>query len=272
MQTPKLTLVGAGPGSPDLITLRGVQRLAQADVVLYDALVHPDLLGYAPPSARQVFVGKRRGRCEFSQSEINELIVHHALHHGHVVRLKGGDPFVFGRGYEEIVFAQASGIDTEVVPGLSSSIAVPALGGIPLTSRGLSESFWVLTGTTRHHTLSGEIGKAAATSATVVILMGMKHLAEIMALYAGLGKGDLPVAVIQNGSWAEEKTALGTVSTIAEAVQRQGLDNPAIIVVGEVVRLHPQWPVDVLNTEQAILNVAPGSNARRSQHQMIKGR
>jgi uroporphyrin-III C-methyltransferase len=209
--------------------------------VLYDALVHPDLLTYAPATAQKVFVGKRRGRCEFSQHEINELIVHHALHHGHVVRLKGGDPFVFGRGYEEISYAQASGIDTEVVPGLSSSVAVPALGGIPLTSRGLSESFWVLTGTTRHHALSDDIRQAAASSATVVILMGMKSLPEITSMYAGMGKGELPVAVIQHGSLAEEKTALGTVATIAEAVHRGGLDNPAIIIIGEVVRLHPQW-------------------------------
>ncbi len=250
MTIPKLTLVGAGPGSPDLITLRGVQRLAQADVVLYDALVHPDLLGYAPAVARKVFVGKRRGRCEFSQPEINELVVHHALHHGHVVRLKGGDPFVFGRGYEEISYAQASGIDTEVVPGLSSSVAVPALGGIPLTSRGLSESFWVLTGTTRHHTLPDDIAKAAASSATVVILMGMNSLPAIMAVYAGLGRGELPIAVIQHGSLAEEKTALGTVATIGEAVRQGGLDNPAIIIVGEVVRLHPAWPTAVRKVEQ----------------------
>jgi uroporphyrin-III C-methyltransferase len=128
-----------------------------------------------------------------------------------------------------------------VVPGLSSSVAVPALGGIPLTCRGLSESFWVLTGTTRHHALSDDIRQAAASSATVVILMGMKSLAEIMAIFTGMGKGELPVAVIQHGSLAGEKTALGTVATIAEAVHRGGLDNPAIIVAGEVVRLHPQW-------------------------------
>ncbi len=250
MSIPKVTLVGAGPGSPDLITLRGVQRLAQADVVLYDALVHPDLLAYAPPAAQKIFVGKRRGRCEFSQSEINELIVHHALHHGHVVRLKGGDPFVFGRGYEEICYAQASGIQTEVVPGISSSIAVPELQGIPLTSRGLSESFWVVTGTTRHHALSEDIRKAAASSATVIILMGMKHLAEIMNIYKDNGRGELPVAVIQNGSWEGERIALGNVATIAEEAVRQGLENPAIIVVGEVVRLHPKWSLGNIHWQE----------------------
>jgi len=241
MPISKLTLVGAGPGNPDLITLRGVKRLAQADVVLYDALVHPDLLDYAPTTAQRIFVGKRRGRCEFSQQDINQLIVHHALHHGHVVRLKGGDPFVFGRGYEEIGYAQASGIPTEVVPGVSSSISVPALQGIPLTSRGLSESFWVVTGTTRFHALSDDIRKAVTSSATVIILMGMNHLSEIMHTYTEAGKAELPVTVIQNGTWEGEKIALGTVSTIAEAVRRQGIDNPAIIVAGKVVTLHPQW-------------------------------
>ncbi len=247
MPTPKLTLVGAGPGSPDLITLRGAQRLSRADVVLYDALVHPGLLAYAPAAVRRVFVGKRRGRCAFSQPEINELIVHHALHHGHVVRLKGGDPFVFGRGYEEISYAEASGIPTEVVPGISSSMGVPALQGIPLTSRGLSESFWVVTGTTRHHSLPDDIRRAAASSATVVILMGMKHLADIMDVYREAGKGELPVAIIQNGTWEGEKLALGRVNTIAGEAARQGLDNPAIIVAGEVVTLHPQWASDRRN-------------------------
>jgi uroporphyrin-III C-methyltransferase len=243
MSTPRLTLVGAGPGDPELITLRGVKMLAKADVVLYDALVHPDLLGYAPAEAQKIFVGKRRGRCEFSQQDINALIVHHALHHGHVVRLKGGDPFVFGRGYEEICYAREAGIRTEVVPGISSSIAVPELQHIPLTCRGLSESFWVVTGTTRHHGLSEDIRKAAHSPATVVILMGMKHLPEIMDIYRVAGKEDLPVAVIRNGSWEGEKIALGTVSTIAGEVQQKGLENPAIIVVGEVVRLHPEWSV-----------------------------
>ncbi len=241
MSKPRLTLVGAGPGNPELITLRGVKMLAQADVVLYDALVHPDLLAYAPPATQKVFVGKRRGRCEFSQPDINALIVHHALHHGHVVRLKGGDPFVFGRGYEEICYAREFGIATEVVPGISSSIAVPELQQIPLTCRGVSESFWVVTGTTRHHALPEDIRKAAQSSATVIILMGMKHLPEIMDIYRGLGKADVPVAVIQSGTWEGEKTALGNVSTIVEEVRQRSLENPAIIVVGEVVRLHPEW-------------------------------
>ncbi|MCP1385473.1 uroporphyrinogen-III C-methyltransferase [Runella salmonicolor] len=238
---PKLTLVGAGPGDPELLTLKGLKAIQSADVVLYDALVSTELLTYAPAHARIVFVGKRRGRCEFVQQDLNQLIVDYALNYGHVVRLKGGDSFVFGRGYEEIAFAQDFGIETTVVPGISSSIAVPALAGIPLTCRGVSESFWVLTGTTKNHTLSKDVGKAAQSSATLVILMGMQHLAQIVAELAGAGKGDTPVAIIQNGSNPEEKIGLGTVDTIIEVVEKEALANPAIIVIGEVVRLHPSY-------------------------------
>ncbi len=243
MRTPELTLVGAGPGDPELITLKGVKALGRADVVLYDALVHPDLLDYVPEAAQKIFVGKQVGRCEFSQHDINDLIVYHALHHGHVVRLKGGDPFVFGRGYEEITHAQGFGIQTSVIPGISSSISVPELQHIPLTCRGVSESFWVLTGTTRHHELSRDIAQAAQSSATALVLMGMKHLPQIVEIYQAAGKEDLPVAIIQNGSRGDEKVALGRITTIIDIVAEQGLQNPAIIVLGEVVALHPAWAV-----------------------------
>ncbi|WP_128545510.1 uroporphyrinogen-III C-methyltransferase [Larkinella soli] len=240
MKTPKLTLVGAGPGDPELITLKGVRALQSADVILYDALVHNDLLkSFAPPTAELVFVGKRRGRCEFAQHDINHLIVRYAHSHGHVVRLKGGDPFIFGRGFEEMAFAQDCGVEVSVVPGLSSSYSVPALAGIPLTCRGLSESFWVLTGTTKDHRLSDDIRTAVRTKATLVILMGMKHLPEIVEILASEGKTDTPAAVIQNGSWETEAVAVATVGTLCEEVERKGLSNPAIIIIGEVVGLHP---------------------------------
>ena len=236
MTTPRVTLVGAGPGAPDLITLRGIRALQSADAVLYDALVHPDLLDFAPATAERVFVGKRRGFCEFAQAEINQLIVDYAQTHGHVVRLKGGDPFVFGRGYEELLYVREHGLNVTVVPGLSSSYAVPALAGIPLTCRGISESFWVLTGTTKDHQLSQDIRTAIQTNATLVILMGMKHLPEIARIVIGEGKQDLPVAVIQNGSWETQQMTVGTVATIVDDVAQTGLTNPAIIVIGEVVR------------------------------------
>lgn len=239
---PRLTLVGAGPGDPELITLKGIRALEQADVVLYDALVSTELLAYAPANAQLVYVGKRRGRCEFAQGDLNQLIVDYALNYGHVVRLKGGDSFVFGRGYEEIAFAQEFGIQTSVIPGISSSISVPALAGIPLTCRGVSESFWVLTGTTKNHTLSNDVAKAAHSTATLVVLMGMQHLAQITALLSEAGRGHTPVAIIQNGSTPQQKLGLGTVDTIVEVVEKAQLTNPAIIVIGEVVRLHPAYP------------------------------
>lgn len=137
-----------------------------------------------------------------------------------MVWLKGGDSFVFGRGYEEISFAQNFGIETAVVPGISSSIAVPALAGIPLTCRGVSESFWVLTGTTQNHTLSKDVAKAAQSSATLVILMGMQHLSQIVAELTVAGKADTPIAIIQSGSTPDEKIGLGTVETIVEIVEK----------------------------------------------------
>lgn len=243
---PRLTLIGAGPGDPELITYKAVKALQTADAVLYDALVHPDILQFAPASAELVYVGKRpwqqgKGGCEFAQSDINHLIVQYAHSHGHVVRLKGGDPFIFGRGFEELVFAQDCGVETAVVPGLSSSYAVPTLAGIPLTCRGVSESFWVLTGTTKDHQLSNDIAVAVQSSATLVVLMGMKHLPEIVGLLAKAGRADEPVAVIQNGSRPDEQVALATADQIVKTVLDRKLSNPAIIVIGAVVALHPDW-------------------------------
>jgi uroporphyrin-III C-methyltransferase len=145
---PKITLVGAGPGDTELITLKGLNALKTADVVLYDALVNQDLLAYAPKESIKIYVGKRNHQHAYTQEQINTLIVDMAYTHGHVVRLKGGDSFVFGRGQEELNYANAFNIETSVVPGISSSISVPALAGIPVTHRGVSESFWVITGTT----------------------------------------------------------------------------------------------------------------------------
>lgn len=232
---PRVTLVGAGPGAIDLITLRGIRALQSADVVLYDALVDPDLLNFAP-NAECIFVGKRRGFKRLEQEEINALIVKEALTQGHVVRLKGGDPFVFGRGGEEIAHVSAFGIDLEVIPGISSSTSVPQQLGISLTHRGVAESFWVITGTTKDRRLSQDVHLAAQSTATVVILMGMSKLTEIVQAFQSEGKGDLPVAIIQNGFRDGEKSGVGTIDTIEQVVLNEGLDNPAIIVVGEVVR------------------------------------
>lgn len=234
---PRLTLVGAGPGDPELITLKGIRALEDAKVILYDALVNLDLLKYASAHCLKRFVGKRAGLHVYTQQEINKMSVQYALAHGHVVRLKGGDPFVFGRGYEEIAYAQKFNIATEVVPGISSAIALPELRKIPLTTRGLNESFWVLTGTTSDGQISDDLYHAAQTNATVVVLMGLKNLKQIMQIYREAGKNKVPVGVIQNGSLPDEQFVVGTIDDIDQKVKEAGVRSPAIIVIGEAVNL-----------------------------------
>lgn len=233
---PKLTVVGAGPGDPDLITLKAIKALKKADVVLYDALVNAELLEYVNPNAELIFVGKRRGCYRYQQEQINELIVARGKSHGHVIRLKGGDPFIFGRGAEEMEYAAQHGLEVAMVPGISSSLAVPAYQNVPLTKRGSAESFWVITGTTKQHKLSEDVALAAKSNATVVILMGMGKLSQITALFKQEGKQELPVAIIQEGTTPREKIGIGTIASIENVVKEEQLSNPAIIVIGEVVK------------------------------------
>jgi uroporphyrin-III C-methyltransferase len=230
----KLSVVGAGPGDPELITVKAVNTLKAANVVLYDALINRELLDYAP-QAEHIFVGKRKGSHHYSQHEINDLIVQYARERGHVVRLKGGDPFIFGRGSEEIDYARSKGLDTAVVSGVTSSIAVPANLGIPLTKRGISESFWVITGTTTQRKLSEDVRLAAQSTATVVILMGMGKLNEIVDIFTHFGKEKTPVGIIQNGTTVNERSGFGNIKNIEKVVSDKKLSSPAIIVIGEVV-------------------------------------
>ncbi len=246
IKTPKLTLVGAGPGDAELITVKGLLAIQQADVILYDALVNPELLEFASVNSKLIFVGKRKGLKAYEQEEINQLIVNHALSSGHVVRLKGGDSFVFGRGYEEILFAGSFGIATEIIPGISSSISVPALAGIPVTHRGLSNSFWVLTATQADGSLNKEIINAANSSATVVILMGLSKLNEITEIYIKSGKGNENIAVISNGSLPTQKTAIGNISNIIQKVKQGDIKSPAVIVIGEVVKLKDEFQKELI--------------------------
>ncbi len=234
----KVTLVGAGPGDPELLTIKGANAIKNAKVILYDALAGHDILKLAP-NALTVFVGKRKGNHTYSQDKINELLVHYALLHGDVVRLKGGDSFVFGRGSEEIEYCESFGVETEIIPGISSAIAAPASQKISVTQRGVSESFWVITGTTSSRKLSDDVKLAAQSTATVIILMGMSKLAEIVQIYKTFDKHDLPVAIIQNGTTQNEKTGLGTIETIEKTVIDQQLTNPAVIVIGDVVKYSP---------------------------------
>ena len=238
MKKAKLTIVGAGPGDPELITIKGLRAIENADVILYDALVNPLLLDNAKLEVPKIFVGKRKGIHTFSQDEINELIVENALKYGNVIRLKGGDPFVFGRGYEEIEYAAKHNIATEYIPGISSSISVLGLQGIPVTHRGSSESFWVVTATTSNGELSGDIKFAAQSTATVVVLMGLTKLPEIVEIFKQKGKPDTAIAIIQKGSLPNENIAVGTISTIIDIASKKHILPPAIIVIGNVVKLH----------------------------------
>ncbi|WP_291910204.1 uroporphyrinogen-III C-methyltransferase [Chitinophaga sp. CB10] len=232
-----LSLIGAGPGDPELITLKAVRVLRSARVVLYDALVNEALLEHAAPDAIIKYVGKRCSQHSRTQAEINELIVSSAYEYGHVARLKGGDPFIFGRATEEIETAARHDIPVQVIPGISSALAVPAAQMIPLTSRGTADSFWVTTGTTSGGQLSPELVLAAQSSATVVILMGMHHLFPITQLFTSYGKAYTPVMIIQQGTTPEEKVVSGHIYNITEVAREAGIGSPAIIVIGNVVDL-----------------------------------
>lgn len=249
---PKLTIVGAGPGDVDLITLKGIKALAEADVVLYDALINPELLKYAPFDALKIHVGKRSNKHTFTQEQINSKIIECAYKYGHVVRLKGGDPFVFGRGLEEVKYASLFDIETAVVPGISSSIAVPGLSGIPVTHRGVSESFWVITGTTSSGKISDDVEKAAQTDATVVILMGVNKLRQIVEVFQKAGKGKIGAAIIQNGTLPNENIAIGNINSIIDAAVEKGIESPAIIVIGKVVELHDRFPQHLSNLKYLV--------------------
>ncbi len=232
---PKLTVVGAGPGDPDLITVKAIKALKDADVVLYDALIANELLDYCKPEAEKIYVGKRPGESH-SQDAINFLIVEKAYMYGHVVRLKGGDPFIFGRGMEEIEYAKGFGLETAYVPGISSSVAAAGYANIPLTTRGVSESFWVVTGTKSDGSLSNDLLMALQTSATIVVLMGMNKLSMMAEICKTMGKGNLPVAIVQNGTSSQQKVGIGVAKDLKEIAESNQLSNPAVIILGEVVK------------------------------------
>ncbi len=238
---PKVSLVGAGPGSTDLITVRGLRALQQADAVLYDALAAPELLQEAKATARKIYVGKRSGQHSMTQDEINTCMVSAALQYGHVVRLKGGDPFVFGRASEELQYIESFGIPTDVVPGISSAIAAPEGQGIPVTKRGISTSFWVVTATTKAGTFPKDLALAAQSSATLIILMGVRKVREIVGLVGKHRSGLTPFALIQNASRDTERCLTGILNNAARITQTIDVTQPGIIVIGDVVAEHPSF-------------------------------
>jgi len=233
-----VALVGAGPGDPGLLTVRGAELLAAADVVLYDSLAEESLLDLAPPRAERRFVGKRPG-APMPQDEINALLIAHARAGRRVVRLKGGDPFVFGRGGEEAEALAAAGVAFEVVPGVTSAVAVPAYAGIPVTHRGVSTSFTVVTGHSRHAVDAETNWEALAQAGgTIVVLMGVAHRGEIAKrLMAGGLPPDTPVAAVCWGTRPEQRTARTTL----EALGGTELEPPAVIVIGAVAGLDLTW-------------------------------
>lgn len=236
-------LVGAGPGDPKLITVRGVECIQEADVIAYDRLANPKLLAYAKPTAELLYVGKLPDRHSMPQEEINQLLVEKALQ-GHVVtRLKGGDPFVFGRGGEEAIELARHGIPFEVVPGITAGIAVPAYAGIPVTQRFVSSSFAIVTGheCPNKEQTSIRWEKLATAVDTIAFYLGVKNLPMICEQLIAHGRvATTPVAVIEWGTIAEQRTVVGTLETIVEQVKQQEITNPAIILVGDVVNLHEQ--------------------------------
>jgi uroporphyrinogen III methyltransferase/synthase len=242
-ETGRVWLVGAGPGDPRLITIAGIDLLSRAEVVVYDRLVSPLLVDLAPTSAERIFVGKdpkKKDASGFSQQQINDLLVARAREGKRVVRLKGGDPFVFGRGGEEAEALAAAGIPFEVVPGVSSAIAAPAYAGIPLTHRRLSSLFTVVTGHEDPDKPESAVdwARVAKSADTLVILMGGANLGQIMTALADSGRSpDEPVAVIRWGTTPAQEVVLSTVADVATRVAEAGLTPPLVIVVGQVVRL-----------------------------------
>jgi uroporphyrin-III C-methyltransferase len=239
-QPGKAYLVGAGPGAAELITVRGLRLVQRADVILYDRLIAPELLEEARPDAELIYVGKQPHYHVATQEEINQLLVEKVRAGHQVVRLKGGDPFVFGRGGEEALALQAAGLPFEIVPGISSALAAPAYAGIPVTQRGVATSFAVVTGHACTES-SGTDWSALARIPTLVILMGVSQIAHIAEQLLQAGRAaETPAAAIQWGSTDQQQVVRATLATLAYAIDVAGVESPATIVIGEVAALHDQ--------------------------------
>ncbi len=233
-------LTGAGPGDIELLTIKALRVIKEADVIIYDRLANPDILHEAKDGCQFVYVGKEDGRHIMPQDEINTVIYEKALSHKNIVRLKGGDPFVFGRGGEEGSFLYERDVPFEVIPGISSAIAVPAYAGIPVTHRGVAVSFRVVTG---HESPDKENPQVKWESFkeddTLVFLMGLHNISKISQKLISIGKSkELPCAVISKGTTPEQKVVVGTLEDIE--AKSKGLESPALIIVGEVVKLREQ--------------------------------
>jgi uroporphyrin-III C-methyltransferase len=232
-------LVGAGPGDPGLLTLRARDLLSSCDLVVYDYLVDPKITQYAPANAERIYVGKVGGGRHTPQPEINHLLINRARNGKRVVRLKGGDPFLFGRGGEEAKALHQAGIPFEVVPGVSSALSVPAYAGIPLTHRDISSSVAILTGSSAGDADEVSAALAALSRAdTIVILMGVANLRKLANDLMAAGRDRAtPAAIIRWGTYETQQTVVGTLQSIADDAEKSGMRPPGVIVIGEVVRL-----------------------------------
>lgn len=233
-----LYIVGSGPGDPELLTIKAYKTLKSADVVLYDHLTNENLLNLASKRCIRVYVGKKPYQNHIQQEEIHALISWYCLRYPRVVRLKGGDPYIFGRGFEELRFAEDRGIEVEYIPGISSMQGC-GYHHIPLTHRGISDGIWVLTGTKENGRFSSDLQLAIQSRATVVIYMGMNKLDEIARLYIMGGRGPTPAAIIQHATLPHQKRIRCQVSDLPAMASDQNMSHPAIIIIGDVVGLHP---------------------------------
>jgi len=235
----KVVLLGAGPGELDLLTIKGEKLLRQADCIVYDRLANPAMLSIAPENSEKIFVGKQNHLHTMPQDKINELLLEKANEYELVVRLKGGDPYVFGRGGEEALYLKENGIDVEIVPGISSSIAALSTAGIPITHRGLSKGFQVITAHSRRDEAADiNYSLLIDDTITLVFLMGLAHVEEIAKGLLSVGRSEnTPIAVISNGTTNHQKKCVGNLGNIGEKIKNADIVSPAIIVVGDVVSL-----------------------------------
>jgi uroporphyrin-III C-methyltransferase/precorrin-2 dehydrogenase/sirohydrochlorin ferrochelatase len=235
----KVFLVGAGPGDPDLLTLRAARLLRETDVIVYDNLVSPGVLDFVSAGAERIYAGKERNNHTMRQEDINDLLVRLALQGKHVVRLKGGDPFIFGRGGEEMETLAAHGIPFEVVPGITAASGVSCYTGIPLTHRDYAQSCVFVTGHLKDGSANLDWELITRPNQTVVIYMGLGALSEICRELVAHGvRADLPAALVQQGTTQQQRTVTGTVRDLPQRAAEAGLKSPCLIIIGEVVKLH----------------------------------
>jgi uroporphyrinogen III methyltransferase/synthase len=240
MMEEKVYIVGSGPGDPGLLTVKAYRLLKECDVLLYDRLVTDEILEIVPKKCEKIYVGKHPGEASATQKRINELLVDRGRKGGIVVRLKGGDPFLFGRGGEEAIILSKAGVPFDIVPGITSAISVPAYAGIPVTQRHISSSVAFITGheaETKKDSSVDWIGLANSVD-TLVVMMGIRNMSNIMKRLMEAGRNpDTPVAVIEKGTIPEQRTITGTIETIHDKTVKIGIKPPAITIIGEVVDL-----------------------------------